>query len=234
MRITAALSGDLNKIMLQERRDAAIGVTKGITEATVGLKNDLRRHTELAGLGRRLPKTWRSKIFPTGQKKSTGAAGFVFSKAPKLLTVFSQNNVIKARRKKFLALPTENVPLETVRGGAKRPIPALRWNSSGAESSFGPLHLVSRRGKTPVLIANLISNVAGTRARFGTEKQRARGRRRVSVIMYVLVKTVRLPRKINIDNLAEKWADQIDEQILKNYPKTKQGPIQFKRDILGG
>lgn len=231
MRITAALSGNLNKIMLQERRDAGFAVTKGMTETTVGLKNDLRQKTEQSLKSRRLPKTWRHKIYPGGSKKSTGAAGLVFSKAPRLMTIFSQNNIIKARRKKFLAIPTENAPLQTVRGGAKRPIPAAEWDRA-AQKSLGPLRLVSRRGKTPVLVANLISNVAGTRARFGTEKQRARGRRQVSVVMYVLVKAARIPRKVNIDTIAGKWAGQIDTLILKNYPETKQGPLQFAKDIL--
>lgn len=234
MRITAAISGDLTKIMLRERKDAAIAVTKGITEASVGLKNDLRKKIASAGLGKRLPKTWQHKIFPKGRQKSTGAAGLVFSKAPGLMVTLNRDNLIKASRKRFLAIPTENAPKIKVKGGALRPIPANEWKSSGAERSLGPLHLISRRGKPALLVANLQArkNKGGFTLSFESEKKRAGGKRRVTVIMYVLVKTVRLPRRINIDSLPGKWADQIDELILKNYPETKQGPFQFAKDVL--
>ena len=72
---------DLGRIMAEEVRAAEQAVSKGVGEATEGLKTELRTQITNAGLGPRLARTWRSETYPKGQDSIT-AAGLVWSKAP--------------------------------------------------------------------------------------------------------------------------------------------------------
>lgn len=59
MKLKAALSGDLASFLKNERKKAAKAVTKGISSATLGLKQAMQRQVIASGLGMRLAKSWR-------------------------------------------------------------------------------------------------------------------------------------------------------------------------------
>ncbi|QLH38097.1 MAG: hypothetical protein HWD60_02675 [Defluviicoccus sp.] len=104
MRLTAALQGDLNALLQAEHAAAERAVTAGVREATQGLKGELRRQITGAGLGRRLANTWRSQVYPKG-RPSVAAAGYVWSKAPRLVRLYDEGAVIRSRNGLFLAIP---------------------------------------------------------------------------------------------------------------------------------
>jgi hypothetical protein len=56
MRLLAALSGELDKIMADELKAAERAVTTGVRQATEGLKADLRMQITAAGMGQRLAR----------------------------------------------------------------------------------------------------------------------------------------------------------------------------------
>ena len=105
MRLEAAIKGDLHKFMEQQKAAAEAAVTAGVAEITDHIKNDLRGQVTGSGLGNKLAKSWQAKVYPKG-KKSIDAAGWVFSKAPKLIRAFDEGTLIKSKDGFFLAIPT--------------------------------------------------------------------------------------------------------------------------------
>ena len=61
-----------------------------------------------AGLGQRLANSWRDKHYPNQQ---LDAASLVYTKAPQIIRAFDDGAVIRSRRGRFLAIPTENAPM---------------------------------------------------------------------------------------------------------------------------
>ena len=105
MKLAAAISGDLRKIMAEEIKAAEDAVTAAMRQAADGLKADLRRQVTEAGMGQRLANTWRAELYPKG-RKSIKAAGFVFTRAPTIIRAFDQGAVIKSKHGFWLAIPT--------------------------------------------------------------------------------------------------------------------------------
>jgi hypothetical protein len=61
-------------------------------------------------MGARLSRTWQSEVYPKN-KNSLSPAGFVYSKAPKIIDAFSRGATIRpVNGAKYLWLPTKNVP----------------------------------------------------------------------------------------------------------------------------
>ncbi|MFQ5443622.1 MAG: DUF6441 family protein [Candidatus Zixiibacteriota bacterium] len=210
MRFEAAIRGNLNQVIAAELKSAEIAVTAGVKEVTLGLKEELRTDIRRSGLGDRLAKAVRSKLFPKG-KKSINAAGFIFSKAPKLHNIFSKGGVIRPTSKKLLAVPLDNVPKQ----GKRRLTPAT-W-----PRNF-PLKFVKRKGKPPLLVAEGIAATSGATVRKGTDKQRARGKRATSVPMFILVPKVTIKKRFEFEKTAAKWINRLPDLILKNWPETKE------------
>jgi len=224
MIITGNIQGSFSRIMNAELVAARKGVTVGIRKATEGLKLDWRRVVIAVGLGRRLGNTIRGQVYPRG-KNSTGAAGLVFTKAPKLIGLFSQGETIRARSKKYLAIPTDEAPNKPgSRRSSTRKISPSEW-----PESLGELRPVKVPGKPLMLVADLKANRAGSRARGLTANQQAReakGRTvkgKVSVVMYFLVPQSRINKKFDFDRLTRKWQNQVPQLIVANWPDAKVG-----------
>ena len=105
MRLQAALTGDLRQLLQAELQQAERAVTTGVRQATVGLQAELRAQVAAAGLGPRLARAWRSRVFPESGT-SLQAAGVVWSKAPRIVGAFAQTTVIRSKRGLYLAIPT--------------------------------------------------------------------------------------------------------------------------------
>ncbi|CAA7625655.1 hypothetical protein MTBSS4_520003 [Magnetospirillum sp. SS-4] len=137
MKLAAAISGDLRKIMAEEVKAAEDAVTAGMRQAADGLKADLRRQVTEAGMGQRLANTWRAELYPKG-RKSIKAAGFVFTRAPTIIRAFDQGAVIKSKHGLWLAIPT---PAAGTGARGKRMTPGLWEQMHGSRLRF-----IYRRG----------------------------------------------------------------------------------------
>ena len=104
MRLDAAIQGNLTKFLKSQQAAAEAAVTAGVSEIATKIKDDLRGQVTNAGLGARLAKSWQAKVYPKG-KKSLEAAGWVYSKAPKIIRAFNDGAVIKSKDGWFLAIP---------------------------------------------------------------------------------------------------------------------------------
>jgi hypothetical protein len=211
MRLRASLQGDLKKVMKEEFQTAERAVTRGVREATDGLKLAMRRQVTAAGLGPRMANTWRGDIYPKGQS-SIRAAGLVYTRASKVMGGFEDAKAIRSKDGFWLAIPTPNAP--------KRGVGGQRINPSNfPEHRFGKLRFVYRRGGPSLLVAE------GLRASVSRATGEVRGFRKAktsrgltSVVMFWLVPQVKMPRLIRFAEESARWHDQLPGLILKNWP----------------
>lgn len=210
MKLAAAISGDLRKIMAEEIKDAEDAVTAAMRQAADGLKADLRRQVTEAGMGQRLANTWRAELYPKG-RKSIKAAGFVFTRAPTIIRAFDQGAVIKSKHGFWLAIPT---PAAGTGARGKRVTPGLWEQMHGARLRF-----IFRRGAPSLLVAENMRARTGKRGGFakGSASALRSGRGLATVVMFILVPQVSLKKRLDVDGAAERWASALPELIVRNW-----------------
>ena len=209
MNLAVKLGRSLQADMQAELRDIERAVTSGTREAGRGLKTELRRQVGSAGLGQRLANSWRDKHYPN---QKLDAASLVYTKVPQIMRAFDEGAVVRSKRGRFLAIPTENAPRKGTDG--KRISP-----STFPEHRFGPLRLVSRPSGPSLLV------VDGLRASFSRQTGQLRGFRRVTdrarrsgqglttVVMFLLVPQVKLRKRLDVARAAERWSAQLPALI---------------------
>lgn len=220
MRVEAAITGNLHKFMEQQKAAVEAAVTAGVAEVTERIKNDLRGQVTGAGLGNKLAKSWQAKLYPKGQK-SISAAGWVFSKAPKLIRAFNEGAVIKSKDGFFLAIPTEAAPKRGV--GGKRINP-----SNFPEHSLGRLRFVYRPGKISLLVVDSLRASTGKRGGFrkASESALKSGRGLTTVVMFLLVPQVKLKKRLDYQSVVNRWEGQLPQTILKNWKEVSPNAEQ--------
>lgn len=210
MKLAAAISGDLRKILAEEIKDAEDAVTAGMRQAADGLKADLRRQVTEVGMGQRLANTWRAELYPKG-RNSIKAAGFVFTRAPTIIRAFDQGAVIKSKHGFWLAIPT---PAAGTGARGKRMTPGLWEQMHGARLRF-----IYRRGAPSLLVAENMRARTGKRGGFtkGSASALRSGRGMTTVVMFILVPQVSLKKRLDVDGVAERWASALPELIVRNW-----------------
>jgi hypothetical protein len=220
MRLEAAIKGNLTKFMKQQQEAAEAAVTGGVSEITTHIKDDLRQQVTGAGLGSKLAKSWQAKVYPKG-KKSLDAAGWIFSKAPKIIRAFNEGAVIKSKDGWFLAIPTDAAPKHGV--GGKRISPA-----NFPEQALGRLRFVYRPGAVSLLVVDGLR--VGTEKRGGFRKasdtaQRT-GRGLTTVVMFILVPQAKLKKRLDYKAVVNQWQPQLGQSILNNWPEVTSNDEQ--------
>jgi Family of unknown function (DUF6441) len=215
MKLTGTIMRSLQANMQAELRDIERAVASGTRDAGRGLKAELRRQVSSAGLGQRLANSWRDKHYPN---QKLDAASLVYTKAPQIIGAFDEGAVIRSRRGRFLAIPTENAPRKGTDGRRISP-------STFPEHRFGPLRLVPRPNGPSLLV------VDGLRASYSRQTGHLRGFRRApdragpsgqgltTVVMFVLVPQVKLRKRLHVTRAAEHWSAQLPvliEQQLRS------------------
>jgi hypothetical protein len=209
MELTATLLRSLQADMQVELRGLERAVATGTRNAGRGLKTELRRQVASAGLGQRLANSWRDRHYPN---QKLDAASLVYTKAPQIIRAFDEGVVIRSRRGRFLPVPTENAPRKGTDGRRISP-------STFPEHRFGPLRFVPRPTGPSLLV------VDGLRASFSRKSGDLRGFRRATdrarqsgqgvttVVMFLLVPQVKLPKRLDVARAAEHWASQLPALI---------------------
>ena len=157
MKLVATLARSLQADMQAELRDIERAVATGTRDAGRALRTELRRQVTSAGLGQWLANSWRDKHYPNQQ---LDAASLVYTKAPQIIRAFDDGAVIRSKRGRFLAIPTENAPKEGTDGRRISP-------SIFPEHRFGTLRFVRRPSGRSLLV------VDGLRASFESQERRA-------------------------------------------------------------
>jgi Family of unknown function (DUF6441) len=209
MNLAATIARSLQAEMQAELLDIERAVASGTREAGRGLKTELRRQVGSAGLGQRLANSWRDQHYPN---QKLDAASLVYSKAPQIVRAFDEGTVIRSRRGRFLALPTENAPRKGTDGRRISP-------STFPEHRFGPLRFVPRSNGPSFLVADGLrasfSRKTGELRGFRRAKDRARrsGQGLTTVVMFLLVPQVKLRKRLDVARAAERWSAQLPALI---------------------
>jgi hypothetical protein len=209
VRLVAALQGSLTRIVAQEVKAAEHAVTLGVHAATDGLKQELRDQVTGAGLGQRLAKTWRGKVFPKGE--SMNAAGFVFSKAPEIIDSYAHGAVIRAHKSAYLAVP---LPAAGKLAGRRKLTPETWEQVHGQKLVFVP-----RRKGLALLVAENMRARKGKRGGFtGASATTIRtGRGLTTVPIFVLIPQITIKKRFDMESVSKKWIDRLPSMVIENW-----------------
>jgi hypothetical protein len=212
MRLLAALSGELDKIMADELKGAERAVTTGVRQATEGLKTDLRTQITAAGMGQRLANTWRGEVYPKGQL-SISAAGLVFSRAPNIVSAHDRGVTIRSKDGFWLAIPLPAAG----RGRRGKQLTPGEWERMRGQR----LRFVYRRGKPSLLVAEQQHARQGKRGGFGRASDSAlrSGRGLASVPMFLLVPQVTLNKKLDVAQAGQHWVNRLPSLVTQVWPE---------------
>jgi hypothetical protein len=205
MKLAASIARSLHEDMQVELRGMERAVATGTRDAGRGLKTELRRQVASAGLGQRLANSWRDKHYPN---QKLDAASLVYTKSPQIIRAFDEGGLMRSKRGRFLAIPTENAPRKGTDG--KRISP-----SSFLEHRFGPLRFVPRGNGPSLLVVDglrgSVSRKTGELRGFrrATDRVRQSGQGLTTVVMFLLVPQVKLPRRLDVGHAAEHWSAQL-------------------------
>jgi hypothetical protein len=195
--------------MRAELRDIERAVASGTRDAGRGLRTELRRQVTSAGFGQKLANAWRDMHYPN---RKLDAASLVYTKAPQIIRAFDEGAVIRSRRGRFIAIPTENVPRKGTDG--KRISP-----STFPEHRFGPLRFVPRQSGPSLLVEDGLrasySRQTGLLRGFrrATDRARRSGQGLTTVVMFLLVPQVKLRKRLDVARAAERWSGQLPALI---------------------
>ena len=211
-----ALVGNLQKTLDAEKTAVATGIRGGMEALTDLGKRRLRQQVTRAGLGERLAKTWRGKVYPGARVETFEPAGVIWSKAPHIVRAFSEGRPIRSKASGgWLAIPTDLAPPTRKRGARRK-----RMSMDDFLDEFGMDSL--RVFAPPGRGRRVLYAVADKGFRWGRGKRgggrttRVKGKIKAEpLLMYVLVKQVRLRRVLNVDTVERGLVRLAPEYITK-------------------
>lgn len=212
MRLNAALQGNLTNVVADELEDVRGASARGIRKGTDLLKGRLRKQVERAGMGGKLAKTWRGKHY-----RNTGnfdEAGFVYSKAPNIISAFSKNTTIRSKGGRYLAIPSSAAPKRGV--NKKKKASPSNWDAA----KFGPLRYVPpRKGRAALLVAdeNKIGKTGRATRRLKRTKTGKFRKGAATVVMFFLVRQVRFKKRWDVDSATHRVANILPQLILREF-----------------
>lgn len=169
---------------------------------------ELRRQVTSSRLGQRVANTWRDRVYPE-KRNSMTPTGYIWSNAPDIVDAFVRGATIRpVGGAKYLWIPTKNVPRararvnrrgRNIRGGAMSP--------EEVENMYNTDFSI-RKGKSGSLLAfiDVIRSKNARTFRPATKGRIKQGRAAAPVLMFVLRRTVRMPKLLDLAGPAERWA----------------------------
>jgi hypothetical protein len=187
--------GAITEALAAERGELGRRLRKGIeTAGRQTLLDPLRDDTRAAFRSRKLPTTWRIKVYPEdATRASLSPAAFIYSLAPEIITTFEEGaTIVPAGGRRFLWVPTENAPVGP--GGKRIRPPEIK-------RQFGGFRLApTKRGGFVALVKANRYAKGRRRGRIKppTEKERAAGQQGDEVAVFVLIPRVTLRKRLNV------------------------------------
>ncbi len=184
-----------------DRLDGAL--VGGVEEATTGLKDELRDQTFTA-LGLKVAYAWQGRVYPN-KDDPRGPAGFVWSKAAKIIDFHSAEKIRTPIGDAF-AIPVNPV--------VKRFGKAM--SIAEVEAKFNQdLQPVRLKSGNIGLFADLVRGRSTRRPGFreATSRRFAAGRKVQKVLLFVLVRSIRSRKLIDIEGPARRWGARVPALI---------------------
>lgn len=217
------IEGSFTGIFEDELEDAKTAIHRGLTEVSDWGKGELRSQVRRVGMGRKLPNTWRSAVYPNAPKTSLRAAAEIWSEAPEIIKSFSEGKAIQGKDGLFLAIPTDLAPKHG--GDGKRISP-----SNFPTHRFGPLRFVYRKGQHPLLVVDGVRvkeiKKPGQKAKFkasrqiknkGVLKSGKLGKGISTAVMFILVPHVSPRRRFDPDIVFRSLDGRLARSIVKKW-----------------
>ncbi len=217
MKLAATIAGSIKADLQAEMRRIERAVTSGVRQAGDGLKGSLRRQVVAVGLGARLARTWRGRHYPN---KGFDAASLVWSKAPQIVRTFDEGGGHPQQVRLLVGHPDAG-GAEAGRGWqAHQPV-----QLPGAPVRAAPVRL-SGRGPSLLVVDGVrasYSRKTGELRGFRKASERARktGRGLTTVVMFLLVPQVRLPKRLDVPRAAERWSQRLPALIDRHLSVTR-------------
>jgi hypothetical protein len=209
VKFAASFTRSLQADMQAELRDIERAIAGGTRDAGRSLRTELRRQVTSAGLGQRLANSWRDRHYPN---RKLDAATLIYTKAPQIIRAFDEGAVVRSKRGRFLAIPTENAPRKGTDGRRISP-------STFPEHRFGPLRFVPRQSGPSLLVVDGLrashSRQTGQLRGFrrATDRARRSGQGLTTVVMFLLVPQVKVRKRLDVARAAERWSAQLPALI---------------------
>lgn len=216
-----ALVGDLQKTRKAERNAVATGLRDGMQDLTGVGKKRLRLQMTRAGLGERLAKTWRDRVYPAAKLETLEPAGVIWSNAPKIVRAFSEGTPIRSGRAAgWLAIPTDLAPPSRKRGARRKRMSMEDFLDEFGEDSLRVFAQPGSAGRVMLAVADK-GFARGRGKRGGSRRLKDKARVKPEpLLMYVIVRQVRLRQSLNIDS--------VERALLR------LAPDYISRKIVGG
>ncbi len=211
MRIDVKIAPDLVALMRAEVAAGQKAVSLTMAQAGASLKSAWRGQITGAGLGQRLANTIRSQTWPKG-RNSLDAAALVWSNAPVIIGAHDTGPMIRSASGFWLAIP---LPAAGKALGGKRITPAMWEQKTGLRLRF-----VYRRLGPSLLVADAVR--LNTRGQTAVSKSKT-GRGQVTAPIFLLVRQVKLPKRLELARDTERAQAAIPIGIVRNWVDRRIG-----------
>lgn len=216
--LKAALEGNLAEALKAEVAAGERAAMKAVRNVSDRAKLRLRDQVTGAGMGPRLANTWRANVYPS-HGQSLNAAALVFTKAPIIVRAFDEGVTIRSKEGFWLAIPTDAVPKNVsfndasgVRQNRKRVTPG------GLERALGVrLRFVYRPGKASLLVLDDARINKRGFARQASKTAIAKQRGVATVVMFILVPQVRLPKRFDVAKVEATALSELETEIVTQW-----------------
>lgn len=198
----AKIKDDMGKEALRFRKI----INNETKKSGIALKNTIRDQIRGAGIkGNKLPNTIRSAFYSNPDETSLSPASFIYSRAPQIMMAIDRNDTIRAKRARFLAIPTE-----LARRGGRTMSPRNFTLKTGI-----PLEFIPGKNGAGFLVAKQVRIKTGRRLGVAAPSATAlrTGRGLSSAILYYLVPQVHLRKRIDPKTAAKEQFNKLQAGI---------------------
>ena len=205
MKLNINFTPDLVALMRAEVATGQKAVSTTMTQAGASLKSAWRAQITGAGLGQRLANTIRSQTYPKG-RNSLDAAALVWSNAPVIIGAHDTGPLIRSGSGFWLAIP---LPAAGKAQGGRRITPGMWEQKTGLRLRF-----VYRSRGPSLLVADAVR--LNTRGQAAVSKSKT-GKGQVTAPIFLLVRQVKLPKRLDLMRDAERAQAAIPGSIVRNW-----------------
>ena len=209
MKLNVSFTPDLVALMRAEVAAGQKAVSTTMAQAGLGLKAAWRAQITGAGLGARLANTIRAQTFPKG-RNSLDAAALVWSNAPEIIGAYDTGPLIRSTSGFWLVIP---LPAAGKALGGKRITPGMWEQKTGLRLRF-----VYRSRGPSLLVADAVR--LNTRGQAAVSKSKT-GRGQVTAPIFLLVRQVKLPKRLDLARDAERAQAAIPGSIMANWVEVR-------------
>lgn len=209
---------------------ASMAAMKAMTRAETNMKEELRSQMIAGGFSDRMAKTWRGQVYPSSGT-SLNPAALVYSKAPGIVDAYARGVTIVAKAgRRLLAIPTDDAPMKGS-GGRKQQNRAMtplevearfgkRLRFVPATSAEG--RRIGHRAVGYLIMDGVVPRKSNGRLRNASARElagRSRNKTRpvVSAVMFVLVASVKVPKKLDLQGPLDRAAASLPQLLAEEW-----------------